>query len=199
MHLPCIVLNFNQPHDYPSVSPPNFTLTCPWLSDFEVSWLVWFNNAGTSCYMHIALDASVIRLCTIKLKSGKEFIISTWLLSMVLRAMYISLEHWIIFFSDETRTSPEILTAFIQIFVFYMTQFIKHKWVVQVPVESCIKKLCCCSSFSFSTCAVEMFLTSNPSLSYGIPFVVKTCEERLSKCCIAIVLSLFKPTETHRT
>ena len=35
-HLPPIVLNFRFPEDYPSNSPPLFTLSCKWLTVFQV-------------------------------------------------------------------------------------------------------------------------------------------------------------------
>ena len=35
-HLPPIVLNFRFPKDYPSRSPPLFTLSCKWLTVFQV-------------------------------------------------------------------------------------------------------------------------------------------------------------------
>ena len=36
-YLPPIVLNFSFPEDYPSKSPPLFTLSCKWLTVFQVS------------------------------------------------------------------------------------------------------------------------------------------------------------------
>lgn len=35
-YLPPIVLNFRFPEDYPSTSPPMFTLSCKWLTVFQV-------------------------------------------------------------------------------------------------------------------------------------------------------------------
>lgn len=37
LYLPPIVLNFRFPEDYPSKSPPLFTLSCKWLTVFQVS------------------------------------------------------------------------------------------------------------------------------------------------------------------
>lgn len=39
-HLPPIVLNFEFPKDYPSRSPPNFTLSCKWLTRLQVNSLI---------------------------------------------------------------------------------------------------------------------------------------------------------------
>uniref|UniRef100_A0A8C5WHU7 E3 ubiquitin-protein ligase RNF14 n=2 Tax=Leptobrachium leishanense TaxID=445787 RepID=A0A8C5WHU7_9ANUR len=50
--LPPIVLNFELPSDYPSASPPNFTLSCKWLSPKQLARLcqhlddLWVENAG---------------------------------------------------------------------------------------------------------------------------------------------------------
>uniref|UniRef100_A0A8C5WI46 E3 ubiquitin-protein ligase RNF14 n=1 Tax=Leptobrachium leishanense TaxID=445787 RepID=A0A8C5WI46_9ANUR len=47
-----IVLNFELPSDYPSASPPNFTLSCKWLSPKQLARLcqhlddLWVENAG---------------------------------------------------------------------------------------------------------------------------------------------------------
>lgn len=52
-NLPSIVLSFSLPHDYPSVKPPSFTLTCPWLTEAQLSNLtkellqMWASNAGS--------------------------------------------------------------------------------------------------------------------------------------------------------
>lgn len=35
-YLPPIVLNFELPTDYPSTSPPQYTLSCKWLTNFQV-------------------------------------------------------------------------------------------------------------------------------------------------------------------
>uniref|UniRef100_A0A8D0DX77 E3 ubiquitin-protein ligase RNF14 n=1 Tax=Salvator merianae TaxID=96440 RepID=A0A8D0DX77_SALMN len=51
--LPPIVLNFEFPVDYPSVSPPKFTLSCKWLSHAQLSALckhldyLWEENRGS--------------------------------------------------------------------------------------------------------------------------------------------------------
>jgi len=37
LYLPPIVLNFRFPENYPSKSPPLFTLSCKWLTVFQVS------------------------------------------------------------------------------------------------------------------------------------------------------------------
>uniref|UniRef100_A0A8C5WIJ1 E3 ubiquitin-protein ligase RNF14 n=1 Tax=Leptobrachium leishanense TaxID=445787 RepID=A0A8C5WIJ1_9ANUR len=50
--LPPIVLNFELPSDYPSTLPPNFTLSCKWLSPKQLARLcqhlddLWVENAG---------------------------------------------------------------------------------------------------------------------------------------------------------
>uniref|UniRef100_A0A8C5QL84 RWD domain-containing protein n=1 Tax=Leptobrachium leishanense TaxID=445787 RepID=A0A8C5QL84_9ANUR len=50
--LPPIVLNFELLSDYPSASPPNFTLSCKWLSPKQLARLcqhlddLWVENAG---------------------------------------------------------------------------------------------------------------------------------------------------------
>ncbi|XP_066447322.1 E3 ubiquitin-protein ligase RNF14-like [Eleutherodactylus coqui] len=50
--LPPIVLNFELPSDYPSTAPPNFTLSCKWLSPRQLSLLcqrlddLWEENSG---------------------------------------------------------------------------------------------------------------------------------------------------------
>ena len=36
--LPPITLNFSYPSSYPSESPPDYTLSCSWLSRHQVSW-----------------------------------------------------------------------------------------------------------------------------------------------------------------
>ncbi|XP_069620137.1 E3 ubiquitin-protein ligase RNF14-like [Ranitomeya imitator] len=50
--LPPIVLNFELPPDYPSTAPPNFTLSCKWLSPRQLTLLcqhlddLWEENSG---------------------------------------------------------------------------------------------------------------------------------------------------------
>ncbi|CAM9440821.1 E3 ubiquitin-protein ligase RNF14 isoform X1 [Lampetra fluviatilis] len=51
-HLPPLVMNFELPSDYPSTSPPQFTISCKWLSREQLSWLchtmdeLWQENRG---------------------------------------------------------------------------------------------------------------------------------------------------------
>ncbi|XP_063303473.1 E3 ubiquitin-protein ligase RNF14-like isoform X2 [Pelobates fuscus] len=51
-YLPPVVLNFEFPSDYPSTSPPNFTLSCKWLTPKQLVRLcqhldeLWKENAG---------------------------------------------------------------------------------------------------------------------------------------------------------
>ncbi|XP_063302239.1 E3 ubiquitin-protein ligase RNF14-like [Pelobates fuscus] len=51
-YLPPIVLNFELPSDYPSTSPPNFTLSCKWLTPKQLSRLcqhldeLWKRKSG---------------------------------------------------------------------------------------------------------------------------------------------------------
>ncbi|KAK6976437.1 E3 ubiquitin-protein ligase RNF14-like isoform X2 [Biomphalaria glabrata] len=52
--LPPITLNFSYPHNYPSVSPPNFTLSCCWLEKRNLTRLceklddIWNKHKGSS-------------------------------------------------------------------------------------------------------------------------------------------------------
>lgn len=40
--LPPLLLNFDLPEDYPSSSPPSFTLTCSWLSHTQVIFHLYY-------------------------------------------------------------------------------------------------------------------------------------------------------------
>lgn len=40
--LPPLLLNFDLPEDYPSSSPPSFTLTCSWLSHTQVIFNLYY-------------------------------------------------------------------------------------------------------------------------------------------------------------
>lgn len=56
-HLPPIILNFRFPKDYPSKNPPLFTLSCKWLSVFQLSKLckcldkMWCEDGGGEVIM----------------------------------------------------------------------------------------------------------------------------------------------------
>ena len=47
-HLPPILLNFELPSDYPSVSPPNFTLSCKWLTNKQVGCFINYYSKETN-------------------------------------------------------------------------------------------------------------------------------------------------------
>uniref|UniRef100_A0A8C5QP22 E3 ubiquitin-protein ligase RNF14 n=1 Tax=Leptobrachium leishanense TaxID=445787 RepID=A0A8C5QP22_9ANUR len=70
--LPPIVLHFELPSDYPSASPPNFTLSCKWLSPKQLARLcqhldkLWVENAGCVvlfAWMRFLKEETLEHLC----------------------------------------------------------------------------------------------------------------------------------------
>ena len=47
LYLPPLVLNFRFPEDYPSKSPPLFTLSCKWLTVFQVREISYCQNVSS--------------------------------------------------------------------------------------------------------------------------------------------------------